>query len=571
MARTKKIVTSFTLGIFLLLYTLINMNWISNYRDGGLFDIDESAYLMMAVKNYFAYVNGGFLSWLLMVESPNAASPLTSALASLLFVATGPRLAFGIYVPLFACIVSIVCIYYIAKHCGDRSFAAVTALLVATTPLLVIYSRSFHFAMPATACTTAALLCLIKSEQAARWAWIVAFGFFVGLMPLARTMTIAFIPCIGIAAFIYVAGSSVDKLPRIGRLFVAGIVACATSATWLAWNGSYVAEYLFSFGYGARAQEFGPKLSYFGSIRYMVQVYLDQVYAPHFIAISLGMAMALLVLAKNVLRGPPGQLWNYVASPITPLSIFVLSSFLVLCSSQNKGTAFIAPILPATILLSTWSLFKLANNSHVCRGALAASLTLIATYSFVPMVALNPVVSTRTTHWLPGYGNVVYSDGSGTQQVYEAAHGLNMTSPGKALPQETAAAWKSLYVDTLDAVMPLAGSTRTVAFGFRNAVYNVNTIGLTNSLRNQEPLYFAQIEPLVTGESTEGYLAWLSSGPAKKACVLLTSPGADAEFSPYVNTALLEIAAKQANFVVMDSLTMPNGRIAKIWARPCDR
>ena len=142
---------------------------------------------MMAARNYNALLDGGLREWIFSIESPSAASPLTSALASLLFLISGPRPAYGIFIPLFSFMTSIVAIYAIARRCGERLLAILTAIVVATTPLLVIYSRSFHFAMPATACATLVLLCLIKSEQGVRWPWVIAFGVFVGLMPLART------------------------------------------------------------------------------------------------------------------------------------------------------------------------------------------------------------------------------------------------------------------------------------------------------------------------------------------------------------------------------------------------
>lgn len=555
--------------LFLIIYISINSRWIFVYRNEGLFDIDESAYLMMAVKNYYAYVHGGLRLWFSSVEAPNAASPLTSALASLLFIVTGPRVAFGIYIPLLACLATVVAVYYIAKQSSIQRVAEISALVVATTPLLVNYSRSFHFAIPATACTTVALLCLIKSQQAKRWTWIIAFGFFVGLMPLARTMTLAFIPCLGLAAFVYVAASPDERLARIGRLLVAGAVASATALTWLLLNGKYVAEYLFNFGYGARAAEFGPKLSFVGSVIYMIQIFLDQVYAPHFIVISVGITISIFLFLKNLLCADRNEwLSKYASSPITPVSIFVFFSFLILSSSQNKGTAFIAPLLPPTIFLSTWAIFRL-NDNRFYGIAVASALAFISMYAFIPMVDLNSETSTRTTHWLPFYGKVVYSDGSGTMQGYEAAFGINTAEPGKALPPETAEAWNQINQDTLDAIKPFIGATRAVAFGFRNAVYNVNTLGLTNSLRGQPPLNLSQIEPLITGESAEGYLAWFASGPAAPACVLLSSPGEKGEFPPYVNTVLVESAAKQSGFVAAQTLSMPSGRVVTIWRRPC--
>ena len=226
---------------------------------------------MMAAKNYNALLHGGLREWIFSIESPNAASPLTSALASLLFLTTGPRPAYGIFIPLLSCVVLIVAIYTIARQCGDRLLAILTAIVVATTPLLVVYSRSFHFAMPSTACTTLALLCLIRSEQGGRWPWVIAFGVFVGLMPLARTMTVAFVPGLGVAALVYAVAAPDERLKRIGRLAISGVVACATALTWLFFNGRYVADYLLSFGYGARAEEYGTRLPFASSIILQVE------------------------------------------------------------------------------------------------------------------------------------------------------------------------------------------------------------------------------------------------------------------------------------------------------------
>ena len=235
------------------------------------------------------------------IKSPSAASPLTSALASLLFLISGPRPAYGIFIPLFSFMTSIVAIYAIARRCGERLLAILTAIVVATTPLLVIYSRSFHFAMPATACTTLVLLCLIKSEQGVRWPWVIAFGVFVGLMPLARTMTVAFVPGLGVAALAYAAVAAPDeRLKRVGRLAISGVVACVTSLTWLFFNGRYVADYLLSFGYGARAEEYGTKLPFASSIILQVRIFLEQTYAPHFVILLIGILLSFFLLLEKV-------------------------------------------------------------------------------------------------------------------------------------------------------------------------------------------------------------------------------------------------------------------------------
>jgi hypothetical protein len=75
---------------------------------------------------------------------------------------------------------------------------------------------------------------------------------------------------------------------------------------------------------------------------------------------------------------------------------------------------------------------------------------------------------------------------------------------------------------------------------------------------------------VAVGEGLDNYKAWLSpGGVASPACVLLTAAGDQAEFRPVVNTPLLERAAREVGFAQFDKWSMPNGRVVKMWTRPC--
>ena len=569
-ASARKYSVPTALAGLILAYFFISARWIILYRGRGLFDIDESGYLMMAARNYNALLDGGLREWIFSIKSPSAASPLTSALASLLFLISGPRPAYGIFIPLFSFMTSIVAIYAIARRCGERLLAILTAIVVATTPLLVIYSRSFHFAMPATACTTLVLLCLIKSEQGVRWPWVIAFGVFVGLMPLARTMTVAFVPGLGVAALAYAAVAAPDeRLKRVGRLAISGVVACVTSLTWLFFNGRYVADYLLSFGYGARAEEYGTKLPFASSIILQVRIFLEQTYAPHFVILLIGILLSFFLLLEKVAAPDlKKRALRSLGSPLSPVAIFALFSFLALASSQNKGTAFTAPILPAVILLSVWAILGLSRH-WAYRSAVSCALCLASAYAFLPMIDLGSPAAARVVHLLPLFGRSIFAYGGGYQQMYEEALSVNTTNPGGELPPATVAGWEKLNVDTLDTVVPFLGKGREVVFGFRNSVYNVNTLGLVNNLRGQPALNFVQIEPMVVGDTEDGYAAWLQSSSAASACVLLTAPGGPSDIPPYINSSLIEAAAKQRGFTPTRTLKMPTERPVTIWTRPC--
>ncbi|MCS0496422.1 glycosyltransferase family 39 protein [Ancylobacter sp. MQZ15Z-1] len=521
---------------------------------------------MMAVKDAYAYVDGSIVQWIAQVESPNSVSPMLPALASILFVIGGVIPFYGIFVSFLCLLGTVAATYGIARVSGDKGIAVVSAVLVASAPVLVIYSRSFHFALPATATTTLALFCLVRSRQAEKWLWTLAFGMFVGLMPLARTMTLAFVPCMSVAALFYALAAPDRRWSRFLRLVAAGVVACLTAASWLAFNGIYVANYLLSFGYGARATEYGPKLAFIDSIMLEIYLLLQDVYLPHFLILVAGLVASAILLVRAV-RDKRG--WGtLMASPLLPLSVFATLSFLALATSQNKGTAFSAPIVPAMLIVATWSILRVSGAGFLRLSSIGA-LCVVSLLAFAPMVDLGTSIA-RPTWWNAGsLGRIAVTSGASTQQIYERANGINRSAGEGPLSPEIAQEWKALNAQILDLASPYVEKSRALAFGFRNAAFNVNTLGLVNSLRDQPPLILAQIEPTVLGDDVDNQAAWLTSGTAGPACVLLTSPGVEGDFRPYVNSETIEAAARKRGFAVVHTLPMPNGRELRFWARSC--
>ena len=90
--------------------------------------------------------------------------------------------------------------FALARQLVSDSWAVVAALVVAALPAVTDYTRLFHFALPATACMTAALWALMRSDGLRRARWAVAFGLFVALTLLSRTMTVAYAPGLALAA-----------------------------------------------------------------------------------------------------------------------------------------------------------------------------------------------------------------------------------------------------------------------------------------------------------------------------------------------------------------------------------
>ena len=80
-----------------------------------------------------------------------------------------------------------------------------------------------------------------------------------------------------------------------------------------------------------------------------------------------------------------------------------------------------------------------------------------------------------------------------------------------------------------------------------------------------------QISPLEVGPDVSGYEAWLTTGNAAAACVLLTSEGTGGELAPPPDTPNMREAARRTGFVVKESWPTPSGRTVEMWVRlPCE-
>ena len=178
-------------------------------------------------------------------------------LSSLAFALAVPNPVVGFAVIVGFGLLAIVSTYYLAELIGGRRLAVVSGLLVAFSPIIVNYTRSYHFAIPATAIATFALLALAKSERFSRLNWALIFGVSIGLLPLTRTMAIAFVPALIAAGLVQVFAAEESRQRRLLAFSASLAFAALTAALWLVPNGASVFGYLLNFGYGARSAGHG--------------------------------------------------------------------------------------------------------------------------------------------------------------------------------------------------------------------------------------------------------------------------------------------------------------------------
>jgi hypothetical protein len=385
-------------------------------------------------------------------------------------------------------------------------------------------------------------------------------------MPLARTMTIGFIPGIVLAAIVYAVFDRSDRLRRFLILAGSLLLAVATAATWLWPDGRYVFGYLLNFGYGTHAVEYGPSQVRFGFADWLctAQTFVAYVYLPHFLMMLAGALSLLWVAGLSLVRDGFSALRGFAFANVLPIVIYVAEALVALTSTQNKGSAFIAPMVPAMIVLAVWSCSKLSRN-QVYQWAMVTAAILAAVLATVPLIDLN--LSRIWTIDVPILGPSTILDGRGEIQHYEGFGGFATTNPSVPIDSADGTAWVEVSAATATKIRQMGGAQPVTAFGFRHFMYNVNTVGLQEWIKDGSQTRFVMVDPIVTGDSMAGDLNWLTHGDAATACLLLTCEGDKAQIPPLLDDARMVDAAKQAGFQNVAQWALPNGQTVLLWKR----
>ncbi|OYY04593.1 MAG: hypothetical protein B7Y73_03810 [Acidocella sp. 35-58-6] len=561
---------SYTLGLLgiLLVFLVINARWIWVFRHGQPLDIDEAGYLGISIVDYYGFLHDGIRGLLEAIWAPSVQAPLTTALAGLFYCVTGPHVIVGFAVPLLSGAAIIAATYFLGCSLGSRQVGLVSAALVASCPIIITYSRSFTFALPTTAVVTMALVALLRSDRFRLFSWASVFGVCLGLMPLARTMTIAFVPGIILGAVIYTISEPADRRQRLLVLAFSLLLALAIAASWLGPNGRYVFHYLLSFGYGNHAAEYGPSQSMFSLAKWllMARIIITYVYLPYFLVLLAGVLSMLLLAGRSIAQDGVNAFFRTLAStPSLPIIIYVASAMVALASSQNTGDAFLAPIVPAAIVLSVWSCRKM-SSSRVYRFAQASAVIFVMILGVTPSLDLNLSIARPWSVHVPVLGSSTVTDGRAEIETYEANGGFTSDDPAEPINPVTGRAWVDFSALTSAEIRKMGGDT-PVAFGFRHYLYNMNTVGLLQLIKNGRESSLTMVDPIVTGDTILGDLAWLTNGDAAQACLLLTSDDEARQFLPLVTNGRMVDAAMQAGFKSITRWAMPDGHYVTVWKR----
>jgi len=223
---------------------VLHVVWLVRFRHGYVTEWDESGYMQFSLSNYDALREQGAWTFAKTVAGRGGYGPLLPFVTSLAYPFFGRGVFGGLLVlPLFF-VGLVAATFALARQLVSNGWAVIAALVVAATPAVIDYARLFHFALPAAACMTAALWALLRSDGLRRPGWSAAFGLFVALTLLARTMTVAFLPAFVLAAAaLFLVGGAELRL-RLRNLAIAAGTALLVAGPWYIRNARSIFDNL---------------------------------------------------------------------------------------------------------------------------------------------------------------------------------------------------------------------------------------------------------------------------------------------------------------------------------------
>ena len=549
-----------------LVIVAIDVWWVATYRYEYPLDIDEAGYTTIGLIDHLGLVNNGLSGWweAFQAQAPNA--PLVPALTSVLLeVKPGAFEGFGVLIGFLVLLA--LATYGIAERLSNPRLGALAALVVASSPAAITFTREFIFALPAAALLSCSVYALIRSEGLRRRGWSVAVGVALGLMLLTRTMTVVFVPGVLLAALLafMIRGRSarLRGLLNLGLLIAAGALV---AAPWYARNLSAVIDYLTGFGYGSQSSQYGEEHALV-SWEHWSQVAKTMMKTDLLVPLAAMVFLGLLVVLGRAI----GRLWGatgkrdalatLVRSDATSVAIVLGAGYAGLSSSQNIGDGFTVPLTVLAIPLAVVALKPL--KSAVV--PIAALLALIGVTNLAVTSNLSDTLAKARGVYVPAFGQMPWVSGvpnavSGVRQQMPGPP-ARFTGPDKGWPKTDTA-----LADIIVRHSSPSGEPPVVAFASRSWILNTNTVQLASVLKYRRTLPLTQLVADY-GDTVAEYKQQLSSPDLGLPSMLVTMSSNAHDFEPHVTQSYAETAARQLDFRLTQTLSLPNGRVLRVWRK----
>ncbi|HET9198036.1 MAG TPA: glycosyltransferase family 39 protein [Solirubrobacterales bacterium] len=541
----------------------INVWWVATYRHGYPLDVDENGYTMIGIIDFFGFENGGVHGWWEAVQNQTPNAPLLPALTSIVLIfSPGVLQGFGVLIA-FAALLTLAT-YGIGERLAGPRLGALAALAVGTSQGVFVFTREYIFALPTAAFLACSVYALIRSEGMRRRWWAVACGAAIGLMLLSRTMAVAFVPGVVVAALLTIAVAYRDELARRALNFgLAVLAAVLVAATWYWNNLDPVVDYLTEFGYGSQAKNFGESSSTVSWDRFKTvaeKIIQGDLLVPMSLLVTIGL-IALAVAVVQRLRAAEdrrAEALRLLGSNTMALFVVAGAGFAALMSSQNGGNGFTFPVavlLPTLAVVALRRYPKAAVPATVAVVAIAA-VNLLANSNLSDGISKPRLVEVPAFGYLPWISGEPHAVGNVRQQAEGPRTRFTAEDAGYVATDLALA--KAL----LEPIAP-EGTPRLVAFASRNRVVSTNSVGLAGLVNYRRGIPFTQL--LAEPDSVAHYERQIVGPELGRPTTVVTTSTEAGDFEPLVTQAKVETALRNLHFRLVRQVPMPDGRRLRVW------
>lgn len=318
--------------------TLAHLWWIAANRRAGSLSVDESAYISNALELHRAMASGpdALVERVFETSTTGPLVPLWSVPA---FVVGGRSVTAALLSQALVVVLAAVAATGVVRRLAGGRAALVGGVVVLGYPAMLASARTYQFAAALGACLLLALWALLASDRGARRGAMVGLGAAVGCVALTRTMGLALLPGLALAAAVVIRWRRRELL-NVG---LAVAVAALVAAPWYWANREPVFDYLFGYGYGEEATSFGdPGL--LSRLTDRATAFVSD--AGVIIAVLAGLAI-VAVLADSVVRirrGATVRELPVATRGMAAVALVVVTGMAALASTANRGVWFELPV-----------------------------------------------------------------------------------------------------------------------------------------------------------------------------------------------------------------------------------
>jgi hypothetical protein len=407
----------------------------------------------------------------------------------------------------------------------------------------------------------------VRTDGLRRAGWAAAFGAFVGLTLLSRTMTVAYLPGFALAAGVFLFAEAPGLRVKARNLAIAAAATLFVAGPWYLRNARSIYDLLVGTGYGESATPYGKDYSIVSWGYWSKELRLDLalLWLPLGCVLLAAFVAALAYFVAGRMRGRGFALRRPRTSrslALLALVLVVIEGYVALSSSRNEGTGFALPWLPALVVLGVIAIAGLpARPPRVGLVVLLAAVSLGAVVSKSGL--FEPLAKVRTAP-VPGLGDVPVTDGRGIIQLEVAGAGYDIGKVTHPLPV-IHKRWLPVAREVIGWSLRRAeerGEPLNITLGFDDRIFGNSRLILAAQLwyHRYQPVDYLKSFP--EGDRVDAYRRQLQA-PRREDALITGEPAPGAT----ITRSKVEGAARSLGFAPVRSFTLPDRRKIWIWWR----